>query len=691
MLFSGVLAPITGGMGGAVGKTVATKVGIQAVKQVGKEVAETVVETGVKQGVKQGLKTALINPTGYEYIGGTLVKRAAAMSAEMATDGALGGAIDGGFRAGLDNDWDSSAILSGTVEGGIGGALMAPIIGGGFKAVGKGGHKLGEGVKEKIKGNSGNLDIEPTNTTTLHGEKAAKEVIDGTLGKEIAENSDLTPNEITTKPKIEGTASERINSNKKSYQKPEIQEKSLIPKDDLMANTSEVVPSVLEKTRQNITQFATSTVFDNALSKGRIDFSLFGKDGIPLKYSRESFIKDLVELLSGLSPVERAKIESEFGIRIEKTKFNTLGKEIEGIPIIPESYGRTKNEQAVANLIRKFVVENEVLIADKETKELLESVLQTFPEFAMTIGKKQHDTHSFSVDIHTLRNLQDNLANPKYAKLDAESQLVLKYATILHDIGKRFLGDRQPDHGHAVLSTEYATTILERFDLSDEVKARIIKQVKNHHWFEEYNKGNQTQELVAKVVETFGTKEDFTIAEIMAKSDYKNVNDNFHLNRARSRVKGDGLMSETEFEDFMNSSFEKIESQFEKKVTVTSTLTEEKMPETFEELLEQAPKEYMSIEEADKFLISFGVDKSTVEKAKSISPNRYVIFAEAFKCVLKYNIDGEPDVSSINEGLKALESYDDKFMHALKCINEKSIKYLAEKLNTDEDKMGLLM
>ncbi|MCD8378340.1 MAG: hypothetical protein LUB59_06095, partial [Candidatus Gastranaerophilales bacterium] len=132
--FSGALAPITGGLGGAVGKTVATKLGIQAVKQVGKEVAETAVETGVKQ----GLKTALTNPTGYEYVGGTLVKRGSALAAEMATDGALGGAIDGGFRAGLDNDWDADAIIDGTIEGGIGGALMAPIIGGGMKAAGKG-------------------------------------------------------------------------------------------------------------------------------------------------------------------------------------------------------------------------------------------------------------------------------------------------------------------------------------------------------------------------------------------------------------------------------------------------------------------------------------------------------------------------------------------------------------------------
>lgn len=136
--FSGALAPITGGFGGAVGKTIATKLGIQAVKQVGKEVAEEVVETGVKQTIK----TALTNPAGYEYVGGSLLKRGTAMAAEMATDGTLGGAIDGGFRAGLDNNWDAGAIIDGAVEGGIGGAIMSPIIGGGFKVAGKGAQKV---------------------------------------------------------------------------------------------------------------------------------------------------------------------------------------------------------------------------------------------------------------------------------------------------------------------------------------------------------------------------------------------------------------------------------------------------------------------------------------------------------------------------------------------------------------------
>ena len=136
--FSGALAPVTAGLGGAVGKTIATKFGIQAVKSVGKEVAEE----AAKGGLKSTLKTALTNPAGYEYAGGTLLKRGSAMAAEMATDGALSGAVDGGFRAGLDSDWDTETMLDGAIEGGIGGAIMSPVVGGGMKAAGKGMQKV---------------------------------------------------------------------------------------------------------------------------------------------------------------------------------------------------------------------------------------------------------------------------------------------------------------------------------------------------------------------------------------------------------------------------------------------------------------------------------------------------------------------------------------------------------------------
>lgn len=218
--FSGLLAPITGGMGGAVGKTVATKLGIQAVKQVGKEVAEEVVEQGVKQGVKQGLKTALTNPTGYEYVGGTLVKRGTALAAEMATDGALGGAIDGGFRAGLDNDWDADAIIDGTIEGGVGGALMAPIIGVGFKVAGKGGQKLGEIIKR----NKGANEVAEV--------AISKEIVTGEEGEVVSHANNKTND---------------INSNAKSKENP-----AMVFEDTPQSKETETVDVVSTKESSDI-------------------------------------------------------------------------------------------------------------------------------------------------------------------------------------------------------------------------------------------------------------------------------------------------------------------------------------------------------------------------------------------------------------------------------------------------------
>lgn len=135
--FSGILAPVTGGLGGAVGKTVATKLGLQAVKSVGKEIVEEATETGVKQGIK----TTLTNPTGYEYIGNGVGKKILAYGTEMMTDGAVSGAADNAFRTAIDGG-SLSDIGKAALEGGAGGAIMSPIIGGGFKTMGKGAQKV---------------------------------------------------------------------------------------------------------------------------------------------------------------------------------------------------------------------------------------------------------------------------------------------------------------------------------------------------------------------------------------------------------------------------------------------------------------------------------------------------------------------------------------------------------------------
>lgn len=142
--FSGALAPITGGIGGAAGRAVAGRIGIQAVKQVGKEVAEE----GVKSGFRQGVKSILTNPTGYEYIGGSFAKKAMAYGTEMAVDGALGGGVDSAFRTAYDGG-SAEEVADAAIQGTIGGMFLAPIIGGGIKVAG---HQVGK-VSKRVSDN----------------------------------------------------------------------------------------------------------------------------------------------------------------------------------------------------------------------------------------------------------------------------------------------------------------------------------------------------------------------------------------------------------------------------------------------------------------------------------------------------------------------------------------------------------
>lgn len=133
---NGLFAPITNGVGACVTKTVGNKLGLTVVKEGTKEVIE--------QTAKQGIKS-IITQQGVDVIGGTFLKRAAATAAGMAVDGAIGGSTDNMVRAALDGE-DIEGVLQAGVEGAIGGLIMAPVIGGGFKAAGK----LGKSLNNKI-------------------------------------------------------------------------------------------------------------------------------------------------------------------------------------------------------------------------------------------------------------------------------------------------------------------------------------------------------------------------------------------------------------------------------------------------------------------------------------------------------------------------------------------------------------
>lgn len=135
---SGMLAPVTSGVGGAVGKTVATKLGLQTVKTVGKEIAEDVVENSFKQ----TLKTSLMSPGAFKFVGEGSGKKVLAYGSEVLTDGILNGGIDNGFRTAV-NGGSLSDIAKASGEG----ALYAPLVGLGMKGTG---YVLSRGIGKKF-------------------------------------------------------------------------------------------------------------------------------------------------------------------------------------------------------------------------------------------------------------------------------------------------------------------------------------------------------------------------------------------------------------------------------------------------------------------------------------------------------------------------------------------------------------
>ena len=124
---SGMLAPVTSGVGGAVGKTVATKLGLQTVKTVGKEIGEDVVENSFKQ----TLKTSLMSPGAFKFVGEGVGKKTLAYGSEVLADGVINGGIDNGFRTAV-NGGSLSDVAKASGEG----ALFAPLVGLGMKGTG---------------------------------------------------------------------------------------------------------------------------------------------------------------------------------------------------------------------------------------------------------------------------------------------------------------------------------------------------------------------------------------------------------------------------------------------------------------------------------------------------------------------------------------------------------------------------
>lgn len=251
------------------------------------------------------------------------------------------------------------------------------------------------------------------------------------------------------------------------------------------------------------------------------DFTSFGKEGLPLKYSRKSFMADLSQILKKESPDEKLKLLEEIGIH---SKFDEAGNILayEGVPNLKDFTAQSDAQRKIIDLTRRFMFENEVVSQNSELNKSMNSIIKAFPEYLNFIGKQQQPTHAYSTDIHIMKVLQEAMNHPDYSKLSDLDKTVMKFSILFHDIAKI---EGTIDKQHQNVSALYTNNLLEKINMPKEIKNRIVEIVKNHHWSEEFNTGSASAQNIAT---RFRNPQDYLISKIFAQSDLKGVNKDFY-------------------------------------------------------------------------------------------------------------------------------------------------------------------
>lgn len=264
---------------------------------------------------------------------------------------------------------------------------------------------------------------------------------------------------------------------------------------------------------------------------------------LELEYSRKDFITDVQEQTKGLSNSEKMKVFDYFGFDLKHDKDGNL--QMHGYPVninngtkLKEISDETTKEivEKVRPLVNKFSHDNKVKIEGKlELTRQINDILELFPEFRTTIGKKQHDTHDFTVDVHTLKVLQGVMSDERYKTLSDNDKKILNIATLLHDLTK---AENVVDKTHSQYSAYDAYHLLDKMNMSEKDKLKVYQIIKNHEWLAKYNKKVKIspkeyrektaveKEKIAKDI-AFELKDgnNFELAHILTKADLKGVNE----------------------------------------------------------------------------------------------------------------------------------------------------------------------
>lgn len=233
------------------------------------------------------------------------------------------------------------------------------------------------------------------------------------------------------------------------------------------------------------------------------------EEGFPLKYSRKQFMNDFNELTQNLSNSDRNNLYKYFQFNINTNddiiNYPNPNTDTDNISTFNDKDTLIKAQE----LVNKFMQNNTVILEpeDRHLQDVINQIIEVFPEFIPTIGKEQH-RHG-SVDFHTFDDLKRISKSPEFNNLSVKEKGILFIATLFHDFAKE-KGKVDPEHPTrcALMSKE----IVKKLPIALDDKERIYNFIKHSHWYTD----NESEYLQAFY---FRRPNDFKLAQIFSRAD----------------------------------------------------------------------------------------------------------------------------------------------------------------------------
>lgn len=309
----------------------------------------------------------------------------------------------------------------------------------------------------------------------------------------------------------------------------------------------EILPAIVRSLGIETTPLTSSKVevFNKNLNKlsknlAQISDKEFASLHITQEFSKDDFVKIVLEKVKDLPQTERQKVFDYFGFELNKNEGNkTTGYSIIGYPVNLNNGKKLaqitdpKTQAVVENLrpdVIKFSQNNHIKCENSQIESLLNEIAEVLPEIRTAIGKTQHGTHDYDIMQHSLKVMQKISQDPKFKTLNESDQKIMFLASILHDITKR---EGFSDKTHANNGSFDTFFIAKKFNLTRAEEIKLYTLIKHHEWLGFVNTSESQEQLTKRLQSVaYDLQHDnlFDMALMFTHADLKAVkkDDSFH-------------------------------------------------------------------------------------------------------------------------------------------------------------------